>query len=209
MTTALAPSCVDEFDLAYDHTEKCWTLRRDGQLILAAVDVELFRRQAGKLILSAGLDRDRVTKNIGVALDEFRPMLESHLEGYNGRPAIYGLKLDWDPLAKAFEVYRSGYTRSEGASGTRLIYTTDDLDQLLRWVQKAAIKLERERRRALLVDNVVDAIAEQVTSIPYPQDCQCEDYENGLRAFDCHVHEAKPHHFIGDFDFDCTCPGRS
>lgn len=59
-------------------------------------------------------------------------------------------------------------------------------------------------------DNISGALVEETERIKalkkhYPQDCQCEDYEHGLIANDCHVHNENPRHFIGDENLDCDC----
>lgn len=41
-------------------------------------------------------------------------------------------------------------------------------------------------------------------TLPYSQDCQCEKFPD-LVANDCHVHNDRPMHFFGDFEFPCTC----
>lgn len=59
-------------------------------------------------------------------------------------------------------------------------------------------------------DNVSGALVEEVERIKalkthYPQDCQCQDFEHGLVANDCHVHNENPRHFVGDENLDCDC----
>lgn len=39
----------------------------------------------------------------------------------------------------------------------------------------------------------------------YPKNCLCADFENGLIAYDCHVHNKFPMHFVGDEGLECNC----
>lgn len=59
-------------------------------------------------------------------------------------------------------------------------------------------------------DNVSGILVDEIKRINelkkhYPQTCQCENFEHGLVANDCHVHNENPRHFIDGENLDCDC----
>ena len=123
------------------------------------------------------------------------------------KPELVPLELRFNPDTGQFEAWgqrwqiRGWEPNSWEKNGqNQLLITDSDPDKFRDEIRRAClIGLEKA-----LEEESYEKVEALLKTLPYPQDCQCESYPN-LVAHDCHVHNDRPMHFFGDFEFPCTC----
>ena len=81
-----------------------------------------------------------------------------------------------------------------------LLLSCEDPDEFNSTLQLMCLHSLEARLRPEVEDKIVAVLK----TLPYPQECLCQDYPR-RQALDCHVHNDHPRHFFGDFEFPCTC----
>jgi hypothetical protein len=83
-------------------------------------------------------------------------------------------------------------------------FRTKDVELLKQTFSEAIFEYYKGLLQASTLASMHSVLLNVAKQIPYIQTCTCQSYPTG-QAEDCHEHNQNPRHFIGDFNFPCTC----